>query len=364
MATELNSLSSSEERQVGLHRINQIPKYYSSERAFFNVEKNSFERTYPYVNDGSNWQLFLPNMNSESDIMSSLLAARKFVVRIGILYAHESSATIFYGTGLLLTDRFVLTCSHNFDVVEWGQEKVSHSKINICLCDPADESLFSIPNPSPLLIEAKLVRRGLCADKISDYDYTRSSSTDLALLELTKSATHLEKNACFNLKLTPSSFLSNKYAINSKLYLIGYNGELKDYDDLTPYKYLNDFPNLSVDKLNLYHNVNYKSVSVGRLINPCMTDRYGAHDCTTLPGSSGSLMIDSNGKFIGLHIGVTNSRRGKKDEMFFTEETFNRFIPIYSKEFRDFINETILPSIHNDTLLKNWTDVSTQDMND
>ncbi|CAF4622145.1 unnamed protein product, partial [Rotaria magnacalcarata] len=70
-------------------------------------------------------------------------------------------------------------------------------------------------------------------------------------------------------------------------------------------------------------------------------------------------MIDSNGKFIGLHIGVTNSRRGKKDEMFFTGETFNRFIPIYSKEFRDFINETILPSIHNDTLLKNWTDVST-----
>lgn len=316
------------------------------------------------MNDRSNWLLFLPKMNSESDIISSLLAARKFVVRIGILYARKSSTQIFYGTGLLLTDRFVLTCSHHFDVVEWGEENVSHSKINICLCDPADESLFSISNPSPLLIEAKLVRRGLCADNISDYDYTRSSSTDLALLELTRSATHLEKNACFNPKLTSSSFLSNNYAINSKLYLIGYNGELQDSDQLTPYKYLNDFSNLSVDTLNLYHKANCKSVSVGRLIDPCVTDRYGAHNCTTLPGSSGSLMIDSNGKFIGLHIGVTNSRRGKKDEMFFTEETFNKFIPIYSKEFRGFINETILPSIDNDTLLKNWTDVSTQDMND
>jgi hypothetical protein len=169
---------------------------------------------------------------------------------------------------------------------------------------------------------------------------------------------------CFNPKLTSSSFLSNNYVINSTLYVIGYNGELQDPDQLTPYKYLNGFSNLSVNELNLYHNVNCKSVSVGRLIKPCMTDRYCAHSCTTLPESSGSLMIDSNGKCIGLHIGVTSSRRGKTDEMFCTKETFNRFIPIYSKEFRGCIDETILPSIHNDTLLKNRTYVSTQDMND
>ncbi|CAF2858374.1 unnamed protein product [Rotaria sp. Silwood2] len=364
MPTELNSSSSSEEQQVGLNQINKIPEYYSTERAFFNFETNSFERTHPYVYDGSNWQISLPNMNSESELMSSLLAARKFVVRIGILYEHKSSARIFYGTGFLLTDRFVLTCAHNFDVIEWGKEKVPYSKINICCCDPANESLFSLSNPSPLLIEAKVVRRGLYDDKISDYDYIQSSTTDLALLELSKPATHIEKNECFNPKLTPSSFLSNSYAINSKLYLIGYNGELRDIEDLMPYKYLNDFNNLSVDKLNLYHNVNHKSVSVGRLIDSFITDQYGAHNCTTLPGSSGSLMIDPTGKLIGIHIGVTNSRRGKTDEMFFTKETFNRFIPIYSKEFRAFIDETILPTIHNDTLSKNWKYVPTQDMDD
>ncbi|CAF4968946.1 unnamed protein product, partial [Rotaria socialis] len=135
--------SSSEEQQVGLHRINQIPKYYSNERAFFNVKTNSLERTYPYVNYGSNWQLFLPNMNSESDIISSLLAARNFVVRIGILYEPKSSTQIFYGTGFLLTDRFVLTCSHNFDA--WhGEKKRFHA--------------------------VKLICHALYDDKISDYD--------------------------------------------------------------------------------------------------------------------------------------------------------------------------------------------------
>jgi hypothetical protein len=178
--------------------------------------------------------------------------------------------------------------------------------------------------------------------------------TDLALLESITSTTHLQFNEYFNPKLNLSSFTMKNTPISSKLYLFGYNGQLKDNDDLNPYRYLKDFENLTIDKLNLHPNVNYKSISVGHLIEESSSlNQYSTHNCSILCGSSGALMLNSMGKFAGIHIGVINSRKEKKHQMFFNKETFNKFISVNSKAFREFIHETILSNIHDDEVSKN-----------
>jgi hypothetical protein len=44
-------------------------------------------------------------------------------------------------------------------------------------------------------------------------------------------------------------------------YLAGYNGALREEKELIPHQYLKDFKNLTIDKLNHSHHVNYKSIS-------------------------------------------------------------------------------------------------------
>jgi V8-like Glu-specific endopeptidase len=82
------------------------------------------------------------------------------------------------------------------------------------------------------------------------------------------------------------------------------------------------------------------------------------HDCSTLPGSSGSLILDSFGRLAGIHIGIANSRKEKTSGIFFNNETFNKYIPINTNAFRQFISETIIPNINDDELTQKWTFIS------
>ena len=144
-------------------------------------------------------------------------------------------------------------------------------------------------------------------------------------------------------------------SINSKLYLIGYNGELGEPSDLDPYKYLKDFNNTTIDKLNSYLNANCRSVAIGRLIEePSPETSYSTHSCSTLPGSSGAIILDTNGKVAGIHIGVSNSRKAKTQELFFTNETYNKFIPMVSKSFRCFVKESVIPNLHDLESAQAW----------
>lgn len=323
------------------------------ERAFFNSQTNSIQKTYTYTSDGLNYYIMLPK-NSNENLISSLLFARKIVVRIGILYKHKSSTEMFFGSGFLLTDRLVLTCAHNFDPIQWGKEKVSYSKIYVCFLDPASETYFSTNDSNNFLIQAKIIRRGLIEDNMSDYSEVKSNTTDLAILELDKAVGHIQVNEYFDPKLNSPSE-SNIIPINAELFLIGYNGELIEDDDLKPYRYLKNFENLTIDTLNYSHHVNYKSISIGHFVQESSIDnQYAMHDCSTLSGSSGSLILDSTGRFVGIHIGVVNSRKEKTNEFFFNKETFNKFIPVNSTAFREFIHQTILPNIKDDEVIKKW----------
>ncbi|CAF3453390.1 unnamed protein product [Rotaria socialis] len=79
--------SSSEQQQVNINPIKNIPKFICSERAFFNTKANTLDQTYKYVHDGITWRVPLPDISSEI-IICSLLSLRSLIVRIGILYLH------------------------------------------------------------------------------------------------------------------------------------------------------------------------------------------------------------------------------------------------------------------------------------
>ena len=109
--------------------------------------------------------------------------------------------------------------------------------------------------------------------------------------------------------------------------MIGWNGELT-VDDI---KYLKDFQNRTSDTLNYLHNhPNSKSISIGRLINEAyQDDPYSLHNCSILPDSSGSIILDCYHRLADIHVGISNSKKNKKVMIYlFTDETYNMFLLI------------------------------------
>ncbi|CAF1020879.1 unnamed protein product [Rotaria sp. Silwood1] len=291
--TDLNSSSSSEEQQVNINQINNIPKFICSERAFFNMKPNALDRTYKYVHDGITWRIPLPDISSEI-IMYSILSLRSLIVRIGILYLHQSTTSMLFGSGLLVNNQIVLTCVHNFHPINWSDKMIAFTKIYVSSSDPASPALLSRINPNSSVIETQIIQRGLKQDNI----------------------------------------------------LTGYNGELYDKNDLNAYKYTKGFELLTIDN---------KSISIGYLIEELSSNNnYEMHNCSTLTGSSGAVIVDSIGRFIGIHIEIANSRISKKNEFFDTQDTFNKFIHVHSTSFKTFIHEAIIPNINNDQLEQKW----------
>ncbi|CAF1485753.1 unnamed protein product [Rotaria sordida] len=136
---------------------------------------------------------------------------------------------------------------------------------------------------------------------------------------------------------------------------IGYNGELYDKNDLNAYKYTKGFELLTIDKLNYHHNVDSKSISIGYLIEESSSNNnYGMHNCSMLTGSSGAVIVDSIGRFIDIHVEIANSRISRKNEFFYAQDTFNKFIHVHSTAFKTFIHEAIIPNINNYQLERKW----------
>jgi hypothetical protein len=220
--------------------------------------------------------------------------------------------------------------------------------------DPASPDLFLAKEPNGSVIETQLIQRGLQKDEISMYQELKSTDTDLAILKLNQPAPHLPLDTYFDPKLTSSWSKSNVASINSNLFLVGYNGQIKK-NDLDPYEHTKGFKNVSVDTLNYHHNVDKKSISIGRFIQEWLSDtQYAMHNCSTLAGSSGSAILDAGGRFIGIYIGLVNSRITKKKKPFYTENTFNKLIPVYSTAFNTFIHEAIVSNIDNEQLAQKW----------
>ena len=207
-----------------------------------------------------------------------------------------------------------------------GQRKCSCIKIyvHVCLDDPAPELLFSLSNRNESLMEASLVRRGLLQDNLSEYDQVTSDIVNLAILILHKQVQHLHLHELVQPGLNfPFKFSSS--SINSKIYVVCYNDELTENSDLKSYKYIRGFTTKTTNELNFSHNANYKSVSIGSTVNLQESSRqsaYAAHTCSTLSGSNGDVILDADGNFAGIHIGVANSRHSK-NQMFFNNETYN-----------------------------------------
>jgi V8-like Glu-specific endopeptidase len=86
----------------------------------------------------------------------------------------------------------------------------------------------------------------------------------------------------------------------------------------------------------------------------CQNESYALNNCSTLPGSSGSIILDCYGRLAGIHIGINNSRKQKNNDIFFTKETYNKYLPINSNQFQAFIGETILSNIKDDEAKKTW----------
>lgn len=320
------------------------------------MEANVLAHTYTYFHDGLDWQISLPGISKDDAIVSSLLTIRPFIIRIGIAFEKATTIKFLFATGILLNQHLALTCAQNFDPVQWDDQRIPLTKIYVCATDPANPTLFSLTNPNPSVIEATLVQRGLQKDHLSNFKEFESDMTDLAVIRLVRPAPHLSVDHHFDPQ-SNSSTLSKSFPIpiNSKLFLIGIHGELSDYRDLIPYKYINGFANLTIDKLNNHHQVNYKSVSLGRLSEEFPSDKqHVMHNCSSLAGSSGSVILDLTGSFLGIHCGVSHSRQDKNKEFFFKNETFNKFLSVHTTAFRQFIQEAILPNINSKQQAEKW----------
>lgn len=115
-----------------MSQIEQIPKFNCTERAFFDFDTNTIEKTYTYINDGSDYKIIIPKINHEQhDIKKALLDVRKLILRIAICYELGSTIQVLFGSGCLLNDKLIVTCRHNFDVLIWQNKKVSYSKIYV-----------------------------------------------------------------------------------------------------------------------------------------------------------------------------------------------------------------------------------------
>ncbi|CAF2851219.1 unnamed protein product [Rotaria sp. Silwood2] len=333
----------------------KVPKFICNERAFFNNQTNSFDKTYTYSYDGFNCKTSLPKIPNENQITSTLLSIRHLVLRIAVFYERKTTTEMVFGSGCLITNKLLLTSGHTFDPIQWGTDKVSYSKILVAFCDPVPDTVFSFLNPHQTVYQAKIIQRGIVEDHITDYTEIKDNYTDLALLELDNEVENVTMDQYFDPKFDLKSSKLVDVLLNSKLYLIGYNGELIDQDELKPYQYLKDFNDLTIDKLNIYHNVNYKSISIGNLIKEASeSDQYSLHNCSTLSGSSGSIILNCYGSLAGIHIGINNFRKGRENDIFFNTETYNKYVSIKSNQFRTFIRETVLPNIKHDELVKKW----------
>jgi hypothetical protein len=260
-----------------------------------------------------------------------------------------------YSSGRLITNTLVLTCAHTFDPILWGTKKISYSNILVGLSDPAPDKYFSLANPDKIVFPAKILQRGLAQDNIDKYIEIKNTDTDLALLILDNEIPNMTKDQYFKPKFDSVSSKSDDIPLNSNLYLVGYNGELLDESQLTPYKNLNDYKHLTIHELNRSHRVDYKSVSIGNLLKEaCQNELYAFHNCSTLPGSSGSIILDCYGRLAGVHIGINNSRKQKNNDIFFTNETCNKYLPISSNQFQAFIDQTIVPNIKDHEEKKPW----------
>ena len=208
------------------------------------------------------------------------------------------------------------------------------TKIYVCATDPANPALFSVSNLKEL----------------------EGDTTDLAIIRLVKPAPHLNVDDHFDPKFGSSPLSkSMPTPINSKLFLVGINEELHDDRDLIPYRHINGFANVTIDKLNNHHQVNRKSVSLGRLFGEFPSQKqYAMHNCSSLAGSSGSVIFDLTGRLLGIHCGVSNSRQDKNKELFFNKDTFNKFLSVDTTEFHEFIREAISPNIDNKQQAEKW----------
>ena len=331
-----------------------MPKLIFNERAFINTITNSIQQTYPYIYDGSTWDILLPEIPNENQIKSSLLSIRPLILRIGVVYEEDSGIQMTFGSGCLITNNLLLTCAHIFDPILWNTDKISYSQILVGFCDPAPNKLFSLLNPNQLVFPANILQRGIAQENIDKYTELKDTDTDLALLILDNEIRNVTKDQYLNPKFDLVPPKPDDISLNSKLYLVGYNGELRKEKELTPYQYLKDFTNITIDNLNHSHHVNYKSISIGNLIKEaCQNDPYSLHNCSTLSSSSGSIILDCYGRLVGIHIGVYNSRK-QKDNIFFTKETYNKYISVNSNQFQTFIDETILPNIKDDEAKRKW----------
>ncbi|CAF4139900.1 unnamed protein product, partial [Rotaria magnacalcarata] len=324
-SNDLGSSTSSEEQQIILNNIINMPKLVSNERAFINTQTNSIQETYPYIYDGSTWQIFIPKVSNENKIKSSLLSIRSLVLRIAVVYEREAAIQMIFGSGYLITNNLLLTCAHIFDPILWGMNKISYSKILVGFCDLAPDKFFSLLNPDKIVFPAKILQRGLVRENIDEYTELKDTDTDLALLMLDNEIPNIIEDQYFNPKFDFKS-KPDDIPTNSNLYLVGYNGELREQKDLVPYRYLEAFNNTTTFQLNHCHHVNYN----------------------TLPGSSGSIILNCYGRLVGVHIGISSSIKQKNNDIFFTKNTYDKYISINSNQFQTFIGETILPNINDD----------------
>lgn len=83
-----------------VNEINQIPNFFSLERAFFDVEANALDRIHAYLYDTLNWQSSLPEIFKDDPIVSSLLAIRPFMIRIEIVFEKATTIKFLIVTGI------------------------------------------------------------------------------------------------------------------------------------------------------------------------------------------------------------------------------------------------------------------------
>ncbi|CAF3577243.1 unnamed protein product [Rotaria socialis] len=87
-------------------------------------------------------------------------------------------------------------------------------------------------NSDKIVFTTKILQRSLAEENIDEHTELKDTDTDLALLMLDNEIPNITEDQYLNPKFDFVSLKSGNIPINSKLYLVGYNGELGEQQDL------------------------------------------------------------------------------------------------------------------------------------
>ncbi|CAF1329329.1 unnamed protein product, partial [Didymodactylos carnosus] len=263
----------------------------------------------------------------------------KFAVRIGVRYEHGAVRSLITGSGMIIGE-CVITVAHLFNPIELDEQNeiVPYSRIMFTTTTLASVSWFMSDHDEDIF-EAEMIVRG--SNGLKPLDIC-SRDDDFAILRIC----HIE-----NVSQQLFSEIYQNYPrritgkeqiqIDSPLFLLSYCSLLNKNEDINFYEGCSHSTKYTRENLITAMHPEHLSVSLGK----CLTidDNFIRHDCPSLKGASGGVLVNKMGRLVCIHTGVTPSDiyYNKQGEKRLVATALNQALPLYSNLFKSLVETNI-----------------------